>query len=153
MVLAMERGEVDGRSIDTWDGYKASFPNEVREHKFNVLVQIGLHKADDLPAVPLLTDLTAGNPNKAAIAEFLTFALTATRPIAAVPGTPPARVKALREAFDATVKDPAFLADAKTVGAEISPMSGDEVQGVMDHIFSTPQKIVDLYLKVTTGDR
>ena len=150
MVLAMERGEVDGRSIDTWDGYKASFPNDVRERHFNILVQIGLKKAAGLTNVPLLTDLAAGHPTKAAIAKFVTFALTATRPIAAVPGTPPARVKELREAFDATVKDPAFLADAERTKAEISSMSGEHVQSVMDQLYSTPPDIVRLYLKITT---
>jgi tripartite-type tricarboxylate transporter receptor subunit TctC len=79
----------------------------------------------------------------------VTYSITATRPLAAPPGTPADRVEALRKAFDATMKDPDFLADAKKIGAEISPMSGEELDRLLQNVFSTEPRIIDLFKQAT----
>ena len=110
--LAMRRGEVEGRGNNTWAGYKATMPNEIRDGMLNVLIQTGLRKEPDLPAVPFFLDLVKGDPRRESVAQFMSYAVSIARPVAAPPGVPADRVTLLRRAFDDTMKDPAFLADA-----------------------------------------
>jgi tripartite-type tricarboxylate transporter receptor subunit TctC len=148
MHLAMERGELDGRGANTLASYKATFPNEIRNGKYNVLVQIGLRKEPELARVPLLLDLVKDDPQKLAIARFMSLALAISRPLAAPPGVPADRVNILRRAFDATMKDPAFLADAKRVGSDIDPMAGTEVQDAVMRVMTTPKDVIKQTLAV-----
>src|SRR5919112_3560695 len=110
--LAMERGEVAGRGSDSWASWKGTRPEWLREGKINILVQIGLTKAPDLQNVPLLMDL-AGNPEDRAVLRLLSAPSAIGRPIFTTPGVPEDRIKALRAAFEATIKDPAFIEEAK----------------------------------------
>jgi tripartite-type tricarboxylate transporter receptor subunit TctC len=141
--LAMERGEVDGRGSNSWASWKATRPDWLRDHKINILVQIGLTKASDLPDVPLLMDLAANDQDRA-IFRLLSAPTTIGRPVFTSPGVPPERVKALRDAFDAMVKDPAFLAEAEREHFDINPVSGEEMQKIVQEIVATPK---------STGDR
>jgi tripartite-type tricarboxylate transporter receptor subunit TctC len=140
--LAMERGEVDGRGASTWATYKTTSQSQIRDGKFNVLVQIGLRKEPDLPNVPLLTDLVQGDPKKEEVARFVSLALSLSRPLAAPPGVPLDRVAVLRQAFDATIKDQAFLADSQKLGAEIDPMPGQQVQRIVNEVLGAPRVVV-----------
>jgi tripartite-type tricarboxylate transporter receptor subunit TctC len=138
--LAMERGEVAGRGSNSWASWKATRPEWLRDKKINILVQIGLSKAPDLPDVPLLMDL-ASNPDDRALLRLLSAPSGIGRPIFTTPGVPADRVKALRDAFDATIKDPAFVEEAKKVGLEIDPVSGEELQKIVAEIVATPEAI------------
>lgn len=140
--LAMQRGEVEGRGANTWSSYKATTPNEVRDGKYNLLIQVGLRKEPDLPNVPLLTELSRGDPQKEPIARFVSLAMTVSRPLAAPPNVSADRVAILRKAFDATMKDAAFLTEADKLGAEIDPMNGREVQDAVGEILSTPKDVI-----------
>ena len=95
----MERGEVEGRGNNTWAGYKATMPNEIRDGMLNVLIQTGLRKDRDLPNVPLFLDLVKGDPAREPIAKFMSQAVAIARPVAAPPGVPAERVEILRRAF------------------------------------------------------
>jgi tripartite-type tricarboxylate transporter receptor subunit TctC len=138
--LAMERGEVAGRGSNSWASWKATRAEWLKDNKINILVQIGLRKAPDLPNVPLLMDLAA-NAEDRAVLRLLSSPSQIGRPIYTTPGVPEDRVKALRDAFDATMKDPAFLEDAKKAGLEIDPVSGAELQQVVQEIVDTPEAI------------
>jgi len=151
MNLAMARGELHGRGANTWASYKASSPTEVRDRRFNVLMQIGLRKDPDLPHAPLLNDLVAGHPAHEPIARFMSLSLTVTRPVAAPPGVPEERVRILRRAFDATMRDAAFLAEADKLGSEIDPMGWEEVQQAVTQILATPKDVVDRTQAIITG--
>jgi len=140
--LAMQRGEMEGRGANTWASYKATTPNEVRERKYHYLVQVGLRKEPDLPDVPLLTDLVKGDTGKEQAARFLSLALSISRPLAAPPAVPAERVALLRRAFDATMKDKDFLAEAQKLGAETDPMDGEQVQAAIAEILSTPKDVI-----------
>jgi tripartite-type tricarboxylate transporter receptor subunit TctC len=72
------------------------------------------------------------------------------RPYAAPPGLPGDRLKLLRDSFMATMKDPKFLADAKKSKLEIDPVSGQEVQDILDKTFATPKDIVAAAKEATT---
>ncbi|HXJ01099.1 MAG TPA: hypothetical protein VNH44_07735, partial [Micropepsaceae bacterium] len=142
MNLAMERGEIDGRGANMWASYKVTNPNEIRDRKFNALVQLGTRKEPDLSDVPLLADLVKGDARKEAIARFVALAQDNNRPVAAPPGVPADRVMILRRAFDATMKDAAFLADAKKQRLEIAPMTGEEVQAAVHQVLTTPKDVI-----------
>jgi tripartite-type tricarboxylate transporter receptor subunit TctC len=140
--LAMERGEVAGRGSNSWASWKGTRPEWVKEKKINHLVQIGLTKAPDLQDVPLLMDL-ANNDEDRAVLRLLSAPSAIGRPIYTTPGVPADRVNALREAFNATMKDPAFLEDAQKAQLEIDPVSGQELQKIVEEIVTTPKPIAD----------
>jgi tripartite-type tricarboxylate transporter receptor subunit TctC len=152
MNLALQRGETDVRSMDTWTGYKIAFPQELKDGRLIPLMQIGLQKEPDLSNVPLFHELVKDDPEKYAIALFLTTSLAVNRPVAAPPGTPPERVEILRRAFDETMKDPEFLADAERQGLDINPMTGEEVQDIITKILTTPKDVVGKAQAILTSN-
>jgi tripartite-type tricarboxylate transporter receptor subunit TctC len=148
--LAMERGEVAGRGSNAWGAWKATRADWIREKKINILVQIGLRKAHDLPDVPLLIDL-AKNDEDRAVLKLLSASTTIGRPIFTTPGVPEERVKALRDAFDRMVADPAFLEQAKKENLEIEPVSGEDLQKIVADIVATPKPIADRLQEIIGG--
>jgi tripartite-type tricarboxylate transporter receptor subunit TctC len=135
--LAMENGEVAGRGSNSWASYKATKPEWVRDHKLDILFQIGLKKASDLQDVPLLMDLGTNEEDRAAL-KLVSAPPSIGRPVFSTPNVPQERTKALRAAFDEMVKDPAFLADAKTLNLDIDPISGEELQRIVEDIINAP---------------
>lgn len=138
--LAMERGEVDGRGSNSWAAWKSTKPEWVRDHKLNILVQIGLKRAPDLPDVPLMMELATNEADRK-LMEFISAETEVARSLVTTPGTPPDRVEALRRAFDATMKDPDFLAEAAKSQMDISPATGEESQRIADSIVNAPPEI------------
>jgi tripartite-type tricarboxylate transporter receptor subunit TctC len=145
--LAMERGEVDGRGSNSWSSWKTTRPDWLAQKKINILVQIGLKKARDLPDVPLLMDL-ASNPEDRELLRLLSASTNIGRPIFTTPGVPADRVAALRKAFDAMVRDPAFLAEARRAKFDIEPNSGEELQKLVAGIVGTPKAQADRLRKI-----
>jgi tripartite-type tricarboxylate transporter receptor subunit TctC len=141
--IAMENGEIEGRGSNDWVGWKATKPDWVTQHKIIVLAQIGLTKEKDLPEVPLLMDLAA-NDSDHAVLRVLSAPVTLSKQIFTSPGVPQERVDALRKAFDETVKDPEFLAEAARERLDINPVSGAEMQKLVgDMIADTPKAVAD----------
>jgi tripartite-type tricarboxylate transporter receptor subunit TctC len=139
--IAMQRGEVEGRGNNTWAGYKATFQDAIRNNHLNVLIQTGLRKEPDLPGVPLFMDMVRGDAKREPVARFMSYAVAIARPFAAPPGVPADRVEILRRAWDATMKDPAFLADAAKLNAEIDPLTGEQVQDIVEDVLKTPKPV------------
>lgn len=138
--LAMERGEVDARATNPWVSYKAATPHLVEKKMIKPIVQIGMQKEPDLPDVPLLRDL-AKTPEQKQVIDFISRSVSVGRPIATTPGVPPERVAALRKAFDATLADPEFLAEAEKQRMEIRAMSGAELAQLIKDIIEAPADI------------
>ena len=149
MDLAMQRGEVDGLGSDAWATIKATKADWLRKHEINILVQIGLKKAKDLPNVPLLMDLAKSKADRRLL-KVLSASTTVGRPLFAPPGTPADRVATLRRAFDETMKDPAFLAQAKKMRLNVNPVSGQELQQIVEGMVDLPQPIL-MRLKAIVG--
>jgi tripartite-type tricarboxylate transporter receptor subunit TctC len=148
--LALERGEIDGRGSNSWASWKTTHPDWVKEKKIIVLVQVGLQRAPDLADVPLLYEL-AGNDMDRQVLTFLSADTAIARALVATPDTPPERVAALRRAFDATMRDPDFLAEAEKATLDIVPMTGEESQKIADSIVNTPPEVV-ARTKLLLGD-
>ena len=141
ITLAVERGEVNGicsswSSLITRNGYW------FKDKKVNLLVQSATKKHRDLPDVPLALDLAA-NADDRALLELNDARLLTGRPFVMPPGIPAERVKALRDAFMATVKDKDFLTDAEKTKSEIDAVSGDEMQALLERVSKTPKALID----------
>jgi tripartite-type tricarboxylate transporter receptor subunit TctC len=140
--LAMDRGEVQGVGDDGWTDLKADFPDMLAKHQLNVLMQVGLAKEPELADAPLLLDQAKGDPTLKAQLEFVTESDASTgKPFATSPGVPADRVTLLRRAFDATMKDPAFLDDAEKAHVAIEPISGEEIQKIIADIRGAPTSV------------
>lgn len=139
--LAMERGEVQGRGSGSWASYKSSHPQWISEKKLIPLVQMTLNRHPDIPAVPRLIDL-ATTEQARGVFELYSITSAIGRPLFAPPGIPEDRVAALRAAFDATVKDKEFLADAERNQLDIAPVPGPELQKLVERVLATPKQTV-----------
>ncbi len=131
--LAMEREEVHGNGATNWTTLLSLNGSWVKEKKVNVIAQWAMKKHPDLPDVPMVLDL-AKTPDDRAALELLIARLEYGRPYFVPPGTPDDRVQALRRAFDATMKDPEFLADAKKLSMEIDPITGEQAQELIARV-------------------
>jgi tripartite-type tricarboxylate transporter receptor subunit TctC len=138
--LAMERGEVEGRATNPWASYVSTDPLYVEKKWIIPVIQMGMEKEADLPNVPLMRDL-ARDPADQPVLDFMSKAVSVGRPIATTPGVPAERVAALRHAFDAALKDPAFIQEAKTQRAEIQPMSGAQLEQVVRDVIGAPAEL------------
>jgi tripartite-type tricarboxylate transporter receptor subunit TctC len=149
--LAMERGEIQGRASNSWASWKSTRPDWVREKKLIVLVQVALKRDPELASVPTLIELVSSERDKSFM-SFLSAETAIARALVAPPGMPEDRLNALRRAFDATVKDPQFLAEAdKMGGMDIQPMTGEDAQVIAEGIVNTPPDVVE-YARTVLGN-
>ncbi len=139
--LAMERGELQGRVIYSWNGLKTRRKQWLEDKKVNILFQMGLKKSPDLPNVPLVLDF-AKNADDRAILSLLFSVNTFGRPYMAGPGVPKVRVTALRQAFNRTVRDKAYLADAKKSKRLIKPVDASRLEALIKTAYATPPKLL-----------
>src|SRR5215212_3336561 len=140
MTLAMERGEVEGRSTSNPQVLGPTKADVAA--KYNFLIQVGIRKIPQYEEVPLLREL-AKDAEEQSIFDFLSKAVVIARPIVTNPGVPPERVAALRHAFDATLVDPAFLEDAERQNLEIGARGGEELQKIVNELIGTPPAIIE----------
>jgi tripartite-type tricarboxylate transporter receptor subunit TctC len=135
--LAMERGEVEARN-NTWSSWKATKRAWLDEKKIVVIAQAG-PRAADLSAPSIET--MAKTPEDRQLVELIMSGTQLGRPLAITPGVPDERVKALRAAFAATMKDPEFLAEAKKLNFEVAPVAGEAMQGIVAKVLATPKPV------------
>jgi tripartite-type tricarboxylate transporter receptor subunit TctC len=145
--LAMERGEVGGRGSNSWASWKSTHPEWLKEKKIYILVQIALKRDPELADVPTMMEL-AKNEDDRKVLEFLSADIPISRAYVTTDGVPAERVEALRRAFDATMKDPAFLAEAAKTSMDISPSTGEEAQKFATMIANTPPAVLERAKKI-----
>jgi tripartite-type tricarboxylate transporter receptor subunit TctC len=139
--IAMERGEVGGRGSNSWAAWKSTRPQWVAEKKIFNLVQVALRRNAELADVPTLMELAKNDDDRQVLA-FISADTAISRPLTTNAGVPADRVEALRRAFTATMKDPAFLAEAAKTETDISPMTGEEVQKIAVSTINTPPQVL-----------
>jgi tripartite-type tricarboxylate transporter receptor subunit TctC len=139
--LAMERGEVEG-ICESLDSVKNRRPDWIAKKTISVLFQGGAAPNPDLKDVPFVLDLARNAEQKEAI-EFLYAGQGFGRPFVAPPGLPPERLKMLRDAFNATIKDAEFIADAHKSKLDLDPEDGEHLAALVERIYATPKPIVD----------
>jgi tripartite-type tricarboxylate transporter receptor subunit TctC len=143
ITLAMERHEVDGRCGWSWTSLLSRNKALLDSNRLDVVLQIALQKTKDLPDVPLIVDVTDNAEQKAAL-KLIVARQSIARPFAAPPGIPPERARALREAFDATMKDPDFIAEAKAQSLDVDPVTGAEVETLIREVYASSPEAVQL---------
>jgi tripartite-type tricarboxylate transporter receptor subunit TctC len=141
--LALERGELDGRGVASWTSYKNMMPQEIRDGKVHVIVQVGLEREPDLPNAPLLIELAGTDPQNIAVTTFVSKALMLTRTVVAPPGVPDDRVAILRKALADVVNDKAFLAEVDKLVLDIGFRPGAEVQALVADVLASPKDVVE----------
>jgi tripartite-type tricarboxylate transporter receptor subunit TctC len=143
LVLAMQRHEIDGRCGWSWTSLVSQNRALYESRQIDVVLQLALQKHEDLPDVPLVMDLAADAREKAAL-KLIVSRQSIARPFAAPPDVPDERLRALRAAFDATMIDPDFLADAKALDLEVRPVNGADVAALLAELYASPPEVVKL---------
>jgi hypothetical protein len=143
LALAMERGEIDGFCGLSWSSLVSRHPDWLEGRKINLIVQAALEKDPQLPDTPLLIDKT-GDPSKLKALKMILTTQALARPFATTPGVPPERLAALRAAFDKTVADPEFLAEAKRLGLDVNPVGWEKIDAMLKDVYDLPPDVVAL---------
>lgn len=150
LMLAVERGEVEGRCGFGWASLKATKPDWIRDKKITILAQFSYKPHPELPDVPVMMDLVTKPQDKQALR--LIFATQEMgRPFAAPPGIPADRAGVLRKAFLSALKDPELMAEAAKQNLEIDAISGEEITKLLVELYETPKETVDLVNGFRTG--
>lgn len=140
--LAVERGEVDGICGYSYATLLASSPDWIKNNKINILVQNGIKPHPKLPDVPMTLSKIKLESDKALL-RLYSAAEETGRPYVAPPGVPAERIQALRRAFDATLRDNAFLADAEKTNLEVDPLTGEEMHALLREVYATDPAVVE----------
>jgi tripartite-type tricarboxylate transporter receptor subunit TctC len=140
--LAMERGEIQGFCGTFLDSVKTSNPEWLRDKTINIMVQMALKKSPELPDTPFIMDY-AKNDDDRRVLQLIFAWLGMPRAFAAPPGLPADRAAALRAAFDATARDPAFVADAAKLGVTIDPVGAAEIDALLQAAYRTPKPLIE----------
>ncbi len=149
--LAVQRGETDG-ALTTWNNVGNNYADQVRDGKLRILFQVAQARNPDLPKVPLATDAAANDPDRALL-EFMSSSSEMGQTFVAPPDVPAHIVQALRRAFDATVKDPDYLAMMQKAGNALNPMGGEELTQIVAKTMATPPSIIERYKAAVTIPR
>ncbi|MYZ48516.1 Bug family tripartite tricarboxylate transporter substrate binding protein [Propylenella binzhouense] len=142
MYLAIERGELDGMCGLSYSSLLGRWGKQLQDGSLKIILQGGLQPHPELKDVPNMVDL-AQDARKKQILKLILAPQAMARPFAAPPGVPEDRAKALRDAFEATLKDPEFLAEAKKLNVEIELMSADDIQGLLSDLYDTPKDLAE----------
>jgi hypothetical protein len=141
VVLAMERGEVDGLCGLSWSTIKTRHAEWLISHAATIIVQAALKKEPQIAAVPLATDLVT-KPEQLQIIRLLLASQAMARPFVAPPDIPADRKLALIAAFDATMRDADFLGEAQKLNFEIHPVSAATIDGLLAEVYATPKDVL-----------
>jgi tripartite-type tricarboxylate transporter receptor subunit TctC len=139
-VLAMERGEVEGRCGWSWSTIQATHADWIKDKRIHILVQLALEKHPDLSSVPIITDL-AESAEQRQLIKLIFARQVVGRPFIAPPGIPQDRLTILRKAFMDTMMDQDFLADAEKSKLEITPVPGDRLETLVKEVYETPPTV------------
>ncbi|MDB5533618.1 MAG: Tripartite-type tricarboxylate transporter, receptor component TctC [Hyphomicrobiales bacterium] len=138
--LAMERGETQGICGIQWSSFITSYPSWLADNKVRILTQISSPDGDpelNRRGVPNMWASVKNDADRRVLSVIFSQ-LEFGRPYVLPPGVPADRVAAYRAAFDATMKDPEFLAEAKKILLDIDAVSGERVQKLVEEIYATP---------------
>jgi tripartite-type tricarboxylate transporter receptor subunit TctC len=142
MTLAMQRGEIDGLCGISYSTLQGIHNDWLQSGQVKILVQSATKRHRALPDTPLITELT-NDPKKRAILDLIVAPQEMARPFAAPPGLPPERLQALRDAFDATMKDPDFLAEMQKSKLDVDPVSGKDIQELVAKLWASPKDVIE----------
>ena len=141
ITLAMERGEVDGLCGISLSTIRAAHGDWLTQKKINIVVQAAMKADPDIPGTPVMLGL-AKTPIQKQIVNLAVAPQAMARPFVTPPDIPAERLKALQEAFDKTMKDPEFIADARKSQLDVNPMTGREITQMVLELYKSPKEVV-----------
>ena len=146
----MKSGETQG-AFTTWNNISTQHPDWLSEKKIRLILQIAGARHPDLPDVPLMAELAENDADRALI-TFMSSPTQMGQSFAAPPATPPRMVDALRRAFDATMKDPAFVEKMRSAKMEFNPATGEQMTEIVARTIGASPDVVRRY-KAAVSDR
>ncbi len=139
-MLAVERGEVEGHST-SWVALKVAHPAWIADKSINIITQFALKRHPEMPDVPTAIELAQTDEQRAILSPVMNAAEVGSA-FFTTPGVPADRLNALRRAFDATMKDPEFLAEVERTRLSVNPISGEELQKLVAQVSNLPPDIL-----------
>lgn len=138
--LATERGEVHGQAGHGWTAVKSEYADDLAKKRIIVVAAFGMQKHADLKDVPLMP--TGKTEEERQLFNLMYSRQVIGRPLMTPPDVAPDRLKLLREAYAATVKDEGFLAEAERFKVDIDPVYHEELERLLTELYATPPSIV-----------
>ncbi len=139
--LAVERGEVEGHST-SWTAVKVAHPDWRPDKKINIIVQYALKRHPEMADVPTVIEFAKTDEQRQVLRAVMNATEIGTA-FFTTPGAPADRVEALRRAFDATMKDPEFLAEAERTKLTLGPLPGEELQKLVNEVTSLSPEMIE----------
>jgi tripartite-type tricarboxylate transporter receptor subunit TctC len=149
--LAVERGEVQGNNTGL-SNITVNKADWLRDGKVRILLQFGTDRLAALPDVPTALELAHAQADRALL-RFYAVKFNMARPVFAPPEVPAERLAALRAAFDATMRDPQYLEEARRIGLEVNPLGGEGIAALIREVQATPQPVVDRLRELLAGGK
>ena len=150
IMLAIERGELDGIVGYSWGVAKAGNRDALASGRLKIILQLSLQKHRDLPDVPLVADLVTKAEDRQVL-ELIFARQSMGRPLVAPPGLDARVTAALREGFAAAMQDPELLAEAERMGLEINTVPGEEVQALVEKLYRAPPGVIARAREIAAG--
>jgi tripartite-type tricarboxylate transporter receptor subunit TctC len=141
-LLAIQRGEAQGVAGDAMSFLKVVDAAQLRSKELRVIATFALRPDPELAGIPSVMEFAKTQEQKQALSLILAEQDFGW-PYLMAAEVPQGRVKIMRDAFDATMKDPGFLAEANKGGLDVRPISGIDQAAVINRAYDTPQAIVD----------
>ena len=149
--LAMERGEIQGRCSPQLTSIRSTRPNWLTEHKIVLPIVIGEKRNAEFPDTPSIMEFAKDAPTRQQL-ELLIATQDMDRPVLLPPGVPAERVAELRAAFDATMADDNFRADAERLHLHLDPVRGEDIATALARAYALPKDVVAA-ARETMGDK
>jgi len=138
-MLAMERGEVEGAS-SSWAAVSVGKKEWLRDKKIRIILQTAPERSKELPDAPALPEIGTSTEDRQ-VYQLYASGSAIGRTVIAPPDMPPERVRILRDAFNAMVKDRDFIADIQRLNVELDPLPGERVQELIVRTLNVPQAV------------
>lgn len=138
VLLAVEREEVEG-GFGLWQDIRERKSDWIKEKKISPIIFLSPKRVPEFPDVPLVNEVATTPENKAILDLLATGEVG--KSVFSTPGVPADRVAMLRKAFDDSIADPAFKADAQKSNTYIEPMNGEELQKYVERVVSVPKDV------------
>jgi tripartite-type tricarboxylate transporter receptor subunit TctC len=148
--LAMERGEIEGRCSPQLTAIKSLRPQWLTEHKIRLPILISEKRSAEFPDSPAILEFAKDESTRQQL-RLLIVTQDMDRPLLLPPGVPPERVKSLRDAFDATMADPAFRAEAGKMNLHLDPVRGEDLAHELAGAYALPAAVVETAKETMAG--
>jgi tripartite-type tricarboxylate transporter receptor subunit TctC len=141
IMLAIERGELDGIVGYSWGVARAGNRDDLASGRLKIVMQLGLEKHKELPTVPMLDDFVS-NPQDRLVLDLIFSRQAMGRPLLAPPGVDPRVTQALRAAFAQAMRDPQLIAEGAKMDLELSFVGGADVQAIVERGYKSPPEVI-----------